>query len=696
MRLLFCICSILAFTSAITFESAFGLPSEVNRAGKKDRFHNPENENAYYIYTKFQMEVINENSDRKPNEFKSSAFSSKMAFHYNSRMKLNTKSAIQKYAYISLDKASRTTIRSFDITTYKQDGTKIKLDSSQIFHSMLPDQSDTNKKYDLMKYVIPGIEPGDEIEIDYSFEFEGDIASKLSGNIFFNTELPALKWSYEFIVPYPYRVFYKCYNGLKEPKIEISDNKAICTFSLDSCFAVTDLSLASLYNDVPYFYYSIEYAKNLNQSTHWKDLYNKFLVFSEAPIYYLDQFDTEYYKWLKLNLKPFKEEDKYKQFEVIYNLIREKFEDKSNEKESSILGYYSRDPFREDNNFRVCKPYAKLLNYLGIDYYVCFARNKYNGKIDEDFIRNDEITDVLMMYYDNDSNLVMVYPNDYDHSYYLNEIPGYLSGTDAMMIKILNNQASKNKKKDTWIVSDSSLTIKKISLLEGNETVNFFYRLRNVGISKNSPSASYFSKINLSGYTSTDQRLMYKVAFQDKEFYKEYLATMEKDTDIFKVDSIYKKTEGHKYPFKFSVCLAGKLNKLYNYVNDSTIIISVDEMLTNKLIDYDRQSRNLDILLPFASSDIQDLIIDFDKPVNIINLDALHKEISNSTGSYKFEAVVISDTKLKLTSTYIIKKDLIELESLQQLDTLNDAAMEMVNSRIIVNFKSAGSGLTMR
>ena len=689
MRLLFYIFSLLSLTINQGSVSAFSLPACKNSADIKGRFHNIEGENAYFIYSNIEMEVINENSMRKPEEFKPFAVSKKVAVRYNSRMKLNTKSAIQDYAYISLNRESRTIIKSFEITTYKPDGTTVKFDSSQIFHSMLPDMIDTSKKLDVMKYVIPGIEPGDEIKVNYSFEYEGDITSKLYGNIFFTQDLPALQYSFKILVPYPYNVFYKCYNGFKEPMVENTESKAICTFSQDSCFAVKDASQASLFNEVPYFYFSLEFDRKLEEYTRWKDLYNQFGVFAEAPIYMWDPYDRGYNRWVKQNIKDLKDKDKFQKFEILYNRIRENLENQSKEEESNMPGLDQNSAYNEFYSYKACKPYAKLLKKLEIDYYVCFARNKYNGIIDENFIRKDEITDILMMYYDNDSNMIILYPNDYSHNYYLNELPGYLSGTDALMIKMPGIESDKGKKNENRVLSDAGLTIKKISIQKGNEKTNFYYRLRNVGISTKTDASSYFSVINLSGYTSTDNRPIYKVLFTGKDSYNDYLTMMETDTTIFKVDSIYKKTESGNYPFKFTVSLSGKLGKFYNYVNDSTIVISTDDILTNNVVNYDRESRNLDLLLPFAYSDIQDLIIDFDKPVNIINADALHKELSNGAGSYKFEVIQMGDNKLKLTSTYVIKKDLIELESLNQLNDLNDAAREMANSRVIVTIKTS-------
>lgn len=450
-----------------------------------------------------------------------------------------------------------------------------------------------------------------------------------------------------------------------------------------------DASQASLFNEVPYFYFSLEFDKKLEDYTRWKDLYNQFGAFTEAPIYMGDPYDREYNRWVKQNLKDLKDKDKFQKFEILYTRIRENLESYSKGEENNTLGLDQQSDYNEFYYYRVCKPYAKLLKKLGIDYYVCFARNKYNGVIDENFIRKDEITDILLMYYDKDSNMIMIYPNDYNHNYFLNELPGYLSGTDALMIKMPGIESGKDKKIENLALNDASLSIKKISIQKGNEKINYYYRLRNVGISSKTETSSYFSVINLSGYTSTDNRPVYKFLFTGKDSYNDYLSVMETDTTIFRVDSIYKKTESSNYPFKFTVSLSGKLGKFYNYVNDSTLVISTDDILTNNVVNYDRESRNLDLLLPFAYSDIQDLIIDFDKPVNIINADALNKELSNDAGSYKFEVIQISDKKLKLTSTYVIRKDHIELESLNQLNALNDAASEMANSRVIVNIKSS-------
>jgi hypothetical protein len=95
----------------------------------------------------------------------------------------------------------------------------------------------------------------------------------------------------------------------------------------------------------------------------------------------------------------------------------------------------------------------------------------------------------------------------------------------------------------------------------------------------------------------------------------------------------------------------------------------------------------LDIFLPYAYSDIQDLIIDFKQPIEIINLEILQKNKENSLGSYKFETIPLEKNKLHLTSTYIIRKELIEKTSFKNLDEINEVSNQMSNSKLILRIK---------
>jgi hypothetical protein len=133
--------------------------------------------------------------------------------------------------------------------------------------------------------------------------------------------------------------------------------------------------------------------------------------------------------------------------------------------------------------------------------------------------------------------------------------------------------------------------------------------------------------------------------------------------------------------------MKGKLGKFYNFVNDSTVLISTSEMMKNNTIEYDRQTRNMDIMLPYPFSDIQEVIIDFNRPIHVINIALLNKEYSNSLGSFKYETTLIGENKLRIASTYIINKEIIAKEEFKNLNSLNDVSDEMSTTRIIIGVK---------
>ncbi len=288
---------------------------------------------------------------------------------------------------------------------------------------------------------------------------------------------------------------------------------------------------------------------------------------------------------------------------------------------------------------------------------------------------------------DKDSNNILVYPHDSYKKYYLNEIPSYLNGTVAIIIKPnakfeeFNDKISKQN-----VNPDSLLEIKRIMIRKGSEKTNYYYRQRIIGVNLESEETSYYSSINFSGYSSTDNRYFYNSLFQDKNKYKSFKEEAQKSRDIFKIDTMYLKSANNNFPFKYSVNMTGRLGKFYNFLNDSTIIITVGEILNNNKIEYNKQYRNLDILIPYAFSDIQDLIIEFPKNIKVINSENLNKEIFNLVGNYKFELANLGN-KLHLTSTYSIRNESIVKILFNDLDILNKASNDMSNARIIVEIE---------
>jgi hypothetical protein len=683
MKQWFCVFSILAL---LAFFNPVGL-----YAHKKADDHSVDSipvkrdlagKDAYIRYDSVRMEIINDNSGRDKTELIKVSDADSVILQYVTRIKLNTRFGVSNYGVVILNKYARSIIKSFKVTTFKPDGSKIMFDSTQIFHSSVVDPASSDNKAEITKYAIPGVEPGDEIEIRYECNLHGYIADNLYDNVLLNKDIPVMESCYKITVPYPYRLFYKCYNGFDEPVVEDSGTKVICTFSDDSIWDINDISHSSVFSEVPYFYYSVEFNKSIDQGIHWNNMYNEFEKYALPPINYTDQNDIELKKWIKKNLKDLEGKNKFQQFEELYTRLGKNLVKPSHalrENFNSTFLFSQNDPAYK---FSICRPYVTLLRYLDIDYYACFAKNKFYGDIDADFIRRNEISDILLTYYDNDSNLVMVYPES--RLFYMGEIPSFLNGTYAYMIKRASPSEKRGHLSKYAVSDDSGLVIDKIRIQKWKEKSNFLSRTRFIGVDLNSEKVSYKSDNTFSGFQSADNRFYFKDVFENRKSYVSYLQAAQNGRDVFRLDTLYLKSESSKNPFRFTYNMIGSLQKFYNHINDSTLLISIDDMLDNNRVEYSKGHRNLDIVLAYGYSDIQSIVIEFSQPVTVVNTEALAKNLANSTGSYNFDMTLLGDNKIKLTSTYVISKDVIDKSGMAELDAINDAAVEMANSRVIV------------
>ncbi len=283
----------------------FGINIQTN-----DSLHNINNttnfneEDAYYIYNNVELELINAKySLKRINVSNSYATAYSVELRYSSRLKINTRKGLENFAYLTLKKEEKTIMKSFEVITIKSNGSIIKFDSSQIFHSSIPQTDDTKDNLNIIKYIIPGVEVGDEIEFNYSCEYSGSITDRMFGNVFMQNFLPSIQSNYKVIIPSPYKVIYKCYNGFKKPTILTDVNKITSTFSLDSVIPIKDYYYTCLADELPYFYYAIENEKSINQFPTWSGLYYDFT--NSTTFYYdLDNPDLDYIgKWIKKKLK---------------------------------------------------------------------------------------------------------------------------------------------------------------------------------------------------------------------------------------------------------------------------------------------------------------------------------------------------------------------------------------------------------
>ena len=681
MKLLFCIFSL--FTIFIT---------PVFSVGKLDSTHcnntwlNLANEDAYYIYDNTELEVLNNYPSIKhlPNYYY--RYKETSQYTYSSRLKINTKSGVDKYAFLSFNNTIKSVLKSFSVTTYKQNGTVAHFDSTQIFHTIVSNSTDTEADINITKYVIPNVEVGDEIEVSYSIEYPSYFARNCYGNIFMSHSIPTLAASYKITAPDPLVLKFKSYNRFNTPTLKHEIGKSIYTFKVDSVPSITNSEYSSLYFKHPYFYYSFNVDTDDSPDIKWKNIYNYFIACTHRPFRNKRALsNAKYAKWLRENLSDVTGQDKYQKFEHLYRKIFNDFEILSSN-ETSKSSYRLKSLFHNkisrDNLFIL---YANIFKSLDIYFYPCVGRIKYLGPIDDDNIRKGEITDYYFLYYGKDMKPVIVYPHMVDRKFYLNELPTGLCGTNTYLLKNSPEYNLYGTLMPRYVTNDYDLVVQRRKVGIGNVNTDGYKRTRTVHVDLASALSDYSSDLSFSGYASLDNRARYTQLLTDKAACESYIDRAKSERNELNIDSIYLISSQDEYPFRYVFGIDGKLRNFYNRLNDTTIVIPLKDMLTDISIDYDRDTRESDIVLTAVYSNTQELLVEFDQPVSVLNKSALEKSIENSIGHYAFRLEDMGGNKFKIVSTYRIKTDQIEKKDFNALNALNDLYNEMSNIQLLIS-----------
>lgn len=648
------------------------------------------NADAYYIYDSTTTVITTGASRMYESESRN-----KTLLFYSYRIKINTKSGVDEYAFMTFNPAYKRSLVDFEVVNYKSDKSVVKFDSTQIFKTIVPNEKSKKSNVEILKYVIPNVEVGDEIEVKYSLSFPRYMAKFIYGTVFFNTNIPALQRTQRITIPSKYKLRFKCYNGFRSPVMNVANNSLTYTFTASNLEAVDRSTFPDVYGGLPNFYYEVDKTNKTNYTIEWYEYYNNFAMFVNSPFNGYMYNSSPYFSskarfngWVKGKLKEAKTLTKYQKFELLYSAIKTDFEiieASSNpyDRTARLINLLKQKEITQSNLYRL---YFMIFRYLDIQPYLCLDRNKYLGKINFRFLRKNEITDYYFVYYDENNKPICVYPHDIDLKYNLNELPSYLNHTEHIIIKNKMLTAYSIRPYFSTVLSNSGLDIKTLTTDVIPYEQNLYSRTRIINIDLDSTNCKYQSTIQLSGYQSVGNRSVYNNLLNDKEAYNAYVKELNNDRDLFKIDSVYLINQADTFPHNYEVGIKGELNNFYSRLNDSTIVISLKEMLKDFTLDVDK-NRTINFLLPSAYLSVNEVIVVFDTPIKVLNKEALSKSLENSTAKYSFNYTMLDNKRIKITSTYGIKHELIKRWMFDELKSVNKATNEMVDTRIVIGVK---------
>lgn len=587
------------------------------------------------------------------------------------KVKILTEKGLEDYSKVFVNLYPEETITVLDARTIKPNGKVINLKAQDIKEMEYISPYSKETRYKQLRFFIPGVEIGDEIEIIYKIKRK---YLNTGDDLFLHTYLPCLESVLMYRASKPFVQEVKVYNGMPQYTTNNTETATELNWRLTNIPSFENQHNAIYTSQVPYIRFVIRQYKSQYNSidittNNWDEVYkqysksyNKNETIGASKGRYLNDFVEEFQ--LKHPDKS-KEELFIEINKFIYDSIDVKILD---EKESDrALGYYLFN--RYINHYHLNLLYKELFKMLDIKFYICFGRNKYDGVLDMGFVAPHIIDYIFYSFY-KDDKLNFVYPSYSSSKYLLNELPVSIKGTNIMML----SEGSENS-----IFCES----KAIILPYNSPEVN--YKLRNINIQIDNLNDTVYnsnSRSTLSGVYSTFYRESHKEHLNAKEydFYGEFLI----DNDL-EVDSIKIVDSNSEFPFNYSIEAQHKLPLTFNKLDENVYNLKISELLNVSNPYSTTEKRYLDYYSRYLFNDQTSIILNFKNKITVENIDNLQDmSLSNEFGSITLNIVQKEENKIILNISYQIHEHKLSAKDYDKLINLNKALDNILSQSITI------------
>jgi hypothetical protein len=603
-----------------------------------------------------------------------------------SKLVVNNKLGVEEFAFLNLSKFVSNHLISIQIRTLKADGTVIKLDSSLVFKH----QTDA-ETLDQINYPIPGVEPGDTIEISYVYS-EYLKNYELGNFVNLNSEIPSFNAEYSITTAPDLLIKYKVYNGFPKPQVLSNDTLIYCLFKMEKINGLTENRYTCIPCELPYVYYSVDEKDGKDRT--WKDVYNQEFNFITQPLL-LDYENNSYYnRWKRRVIGEANDSNKYYKLNLLLTDIYKNYQIALFKGDELIKssGYFLKEMRFDPISIR--RLYRQLLEDLEIKYWAVFARSKRSGEIDPYYIRKGEFDHIFFAFENNQGTLTFLYPHETSYKYQINEIPTSLYNTEAVIAKPFLTEKIKASEKfinyDLKLAEVDSVIIDVIKLPGMNANSNYVKQVFYCDVDIKNKNTSFTSSFLASGGLSTDIRKFFSLLDQNKEMNQFYgaLADFEGDKTSLKIDTITNTELKYTKPFIFSIIAKGALEKNLDLINDSVVSITLYDLVLHSQIESDEDSADLNYYLDYSYTDFCMIILKFPCDIELLGSNRVNREIKNNVGECLFHLDIVGNNQLIIQSNYKVIKDTIPKGEYNQIKEVNDFVQEIKSMRVLIKLRN--------
>jgi hypothetical protein len=341
---------------------------------------------------------------------------------------------------------------------------------------------------------------------------------------------------------------------------------------------------------------------------------------------------------------------------------------------SRIAEFISKKTVREISRYDL---YDKIMERLGFDYYKTFLFDKRINVINFDQYEESYIaTKYYAILHNNNVNYFI--PKYHRFGRYLNELPFYHE--DNKLILIPQTVSYEESYKNVKTISYAFLNSPFSTITENTRNSNVL-----VSISLDSLKTTFSSGIKLSGQYSTMCRGSYLFDFVDttanfqyaEKIYENLNGIGKVTQNTVKADTIF--------PFATEFNLVYGSHKIVEKYENSSYKIDLSNWFKHILeSEVTSKKRDLAYYPDFIGQDRYKYFLKFDYPVNITSQPEPVEFISPYC-VYKFNIVQVQPDVIMIESSMILKSDMVPVQNVGDIETVNKAILAKNNSELIVS-----------
>ncbi len=548
-------------------------------------------------------------------------------------------------------------------------------------------------------FKITNLEPGDELELDYSYE--GIYTINPSFRIFFNGEIPKQNYQLTFRENTRQIFMHFDHNGAQATDSII--NKDGTVKYRDYIYKATNLkggiseTGGRPANEMPYISYynhNSDYGESKpnspiinNMLPHpWWFVLSKSLNFRYESL----SFKLAWKDLTTVSLNNFVEEEKSK---LNYNSIAALMS--SIQHTIATDWKYDNDiDYIEGNDTKLLKLgkhvvnkklrymsrsrfYQEIFLRLDTDYFLSIVPDKRFGDIDPNQYEYLSIRSVFFAL-PVQNEFLFFYPKGSRFGYEANEFPFYHEGVTTAMIPQYLPVSMKN---DILPRVNYPFVNTPVSSYKENTRKTF----ASVNASLDSLTILVNGKLKLTGQFSTLTRGYYLYGAKDTTINTSYYRSVGNINDTAIKKTFSKVDISTKFPFEANFNFAFHKTDFLTKENENIYSFTMNGWFNNIVDDeFSGTNRHLNYYPDFKSEDVHRFMIQFDQPVLLLEAESLRDTISNSYGYYLLSAEQKDGNRILIETTLIVNSDMITVSKAPDIDYIFNKIKEWNNKKFKV------------